>query len=322
MKESRYDLIAVGEVLVDLLSVQMVPSLDRAERFRRFLGGQVANTAWNVNLLGGRAAVVGCVGADGFGRFLRRELERVGVETRYLHEVPGALTTLSFIVRHTATPDFLIYRGADALLSPAQIPVQAIGQARALHASAFGLSREPARSAILHALRVAREAGCLVSLDPNYHPTIWDETVPAPEVLRQACRYVDLVKPSLDDCRRLFGPKADPDACVSRFLEWGASTVVLTMGREGALLALAGGERFNIPSHDVTVVDVTGAGDAFWAGLLLALLDGLPPRRAADVGQFVAERKLGVLGPMQARLDRREIYRTLWKDDADATSRR
>ncbi|HIE38943.1 MAG TPA: hypothetical protein EYP77_07725, partial [Anaerolineae bacterium] len=96
---------------------------------------------------------------------------------------------------------------------------------------------------------------------------------------------------------------------------------VLTMGKGGALLALASGERFNTPPHDVAVADVTGAGDAFWAGLLLALLDGLPPRRAADVGQFVAERKLEVFGPMQARLDRKEIYQTLWEDDADATPR-
>ncbi len=308
------DLVAVGEVLVDLISEQPAPSLERADRFRRFPGGQVANTAWNVSLLGGKAAVVGCVGADGFGRFLREQLEQVGVATRYLYEVDGVPTTLSVIVRHTGTPDFLIYRGADALLSRDQVPIRAIGQARALHVSTFGLSREPARSALLYALRIAREAGCLISLDPNYHPAIWDRTMPAVEVLRQACHYVDVVKPSLDDCRRLFGPQANPEGYISRFLDWGASIVVLTMGGEGALLALSNGERLRIPPHDVHVADVTGAGDAFWAGLLMGLLDGLPPWRAAEVGRAIAERKLATIGPMREPMDRHRIYQTLWEE--------
>jgi fructokinase len=314
MGPTRYDLIAVGEVLIDLISEQVAPALDEAEQFRRFPGGQVANVAWNVSLLGGRAAVVGCVGADGFGRFLQRELNRVGVETRYIREVGSAPTSLSFIVRHTATPDFIIYRGADSLLSPSQIPVQAIAQTRALHASAFSLSLEPARSAVLHALRVAREANCLVSFDPNYHPRIWNDTVPALEVLEEAYTYVDVTKPSRDDCCRLFGPQTDPERCISRFLEWGADVVVLTIGREGALVALQSGERWEMRPQEIAVSDVTGAGDAFWAGLLVGLLDGLPPRRATQVGQFVAERKLRTFGPLREPLNRSEIYRVLWKD--------
>jgi fructokinase len=307
------DLVAVGEVLVDLISEQPAPSLEQADRFRRFPGGQVANTAWNVSLLGGKAAVVGCVGGDGFGRFLRGELERIGVATRYLYEIDGTPTTLSVVVRHSGTPDFLIYRGADGLLSRDRIPIRAIGQARALHTSAFGLSREPARSAILYALRIAREAGCLVSIDPNYHPAIWDGTTPAIEVLRQACHYVDVVKPSLDDCRRIFGTQVDPEGCVSRFLDWGARVVVLTMGEEGALLALADGERSTIPAHEVDVADVTGAGDAFWAGLIVGLLDGLSPHQAAEVGRSVAERKLATVGPMREPMDRPRLYQTLWE---------
>jgi sugar/nucleoside kinase (ribokinase family) len=320
MNPTRYDLIAVGEVLIDLISEQMAPGLEQAEQFRRFFGGQVANVAGNVSLLGGRAAVVGCVGADGFGRFLRQELNRAGVETSYLHEVTAAPTTLSFIVRHTATPDFIIYRGADALLSPPDIPAEAIAQSRAVHASAFSLSREPSRSAVLHALRVAREANCLVSLDPNYHPRVWDDTVAPLEVLEQAYAYVNVAKPSWDDCQRIFGSQADPEACISRFLEWGAELVVLTAGRKGALLALQSGERWKMPAHDIAVSDVTGAGDAFWAGLLLGLLDGLPPRRAAQVGQFVAERKLRAFGPLREPLNRAEIYRALWSDVAHPES--
>jgi len=311
MSQPEYDLIAVGEILVDLLSEQMAQTLEEAEQFHRFVGGEVANVAWNVSLLGGRAALVGCVGADGFGRFLRRELERTGVDTSYIQEVE-APTTISVMVRHTTTPDFIIYRGADALLSPEGIPAEAIACTRALHTSAFGLSREPSRSAVFHALKLARKHNCLVSLDPNYHPSIWEGDESPLEVLRRAYAFVDITKPSWDDCQRLFGPHVTPGESLSRFLDWGAKLVALTMGREGVLLALESGERWKVAPHNVPVSDVTGAGDAFWAGLLMALLDGLSPRQAAEVGQVIAERKLGTFGPLREKVDRKEIYRQLW----------
>jgi len=84
------------------------------------------------------------------------------------------------------------------------------------------------------------------------------------------------------------------------------------MGGEGALLALPDGERLRIPPHNVAVADATGAGDAFWAGLIVGLLDGLSPHHAAEVGRLIAERKLTVVGPMREPMDRRRIYQALW----------
>jgi len=309
-----YDLLSIGEVLVDLISERMVASLEEARSFRAFVGGQVANVARNVSLLGGRAAVVGCVGDDGFGRFIRRELNAVGVVTEYLRLVAGVPTTLSVITRHATTPDFLIFRGADVQLSPPQVPVEAIARSRVVHVSAFALSQEPSREAVLHALQQAREHACWTSLDPNYHPRLWAPDGEVLDVLRHACTLVDLTKPSLDDCRRLFGPGLSPDACVDRFLEWGVGLVALTMGHRGALVALQSGERWHIPSHDVPVADVTGAGDAFWAGLILGLLDGLPPRQAGEFGQHVAEMKLRTFGPLDRLPNRHALYRQLWRE--------
>lgn len=311
MKPTGYDLIALGEVLVDLISEHMVPALDQAESFRRFFGGEIANVARNVSLLGKRAAVIGCVGEDSLGRFLQQELNAVGVDTSFLCTLNTAPTTLSLIARHRGTPDFCIYRGADALLSRSHIPTQTIAHSAAVHASAFSLSKEPSRSAVLHTLQTAQGAGCLVSLDPNYHPRIWDDTVPPLEVLRQAYAYVKVTKPSWDDCQRLFGVEDDPEAYISRFLDWGVELVVLTAGRKGAFVALSSGERWRLTQREIAVSDVTGAGDAFWAGLLVGLLDGHPPLFAAQVGQRVAEIKLSTFGPLREPLDRSEIYQQL-----------
>jgi fructokinase len=83
------------------------------------------------------------------------------------------------------------------------------------------------------------------------------------------------------------------------------------MGAEGVLLMTAGARSYHIKPSDATVADVTGAGDAFWAGLLVALLDGYPPHEAACVGQIVAEAKISAVGPMARMPDRSSLYQQL-----------
>lgn len=311
MEQSRYDLIAVGEILVDLISDQIVPSLAQAKRFHCFLGGEVTNVAWNVSMLRGQTAVIGCVGDDGFGDYVRQQLDWAGVSTDYVHITSEAPTTVAVNARQTATPDFIIYRGADAHIFLEDAHLKAVKSSRVVHASAFALSREPSRSTIFRLLELAQQSGCLVSLDPNYHPRIWPDVSDMQSVLKEAYRWVRITKPSLEDCVRLFGPDLSPVAYAERFMEWGPEIVALTMGPQGVLVASTGGGLFHIKPNDVTVADVTGAGDAFWAGLLMALLDGYPPHEAACVGQIVAETKIGTVGPMLQVPDRATLYRRL-----------
>jgi fructokinase len=182
-----------------------------------------------------------------------------------------------------------------------------------VHTSAFALSREPARSTILRALEIARQNDCLVTLDPNYHPSIWPDLADIQSVLIEAYQWVNVTKPSLDDCQRLFGPGSSPVAYAERFLNWGAEIVALTMGGEGVLLATSDGAFHHIKPSDARVADVTGAGDAFWAGLLVALLDGYPPPEAACFGQIVAETKIRTVGPVSQMPTRASLYRQLEK---------
>ncbi len=305
------DVLAFGEALIDLISEQMASSLADAARFDRFVGGEVTNVALNVARLGGRAALVACVGDDGFGRYIRQQLHLAGVGTDYVHATPRSPTTLSINARQTMTPDFIIYRGADAHILPAKEHLEAIKASRVVHTSAFALSREPARTTILQSLELARQNNCLISLDPNYHPRIWPDASDFQSVLTEAYQWVNVTKPSLDDCARLFGPDLPPIACTERFLNWGAEIVALTMGAQGVLLTTADGDSFHIKPSHTTVADVTGAGDAFWAGLLMALLDGYPPHEAACFGQMVAETKVGTVGPVSQMPDRTTLYRRL-----------
>ena len=108
-----------------------------------------------------------------------------------------------------------------------------------------------------------------------------------------------------------------PDQYLDRFLDLGPQVVVLTMGEHGSLLGLSNGDRYRLHPKSVQVVDVTGAGDAFWSGLLVGLHEGLPVVDAARLGQAVAETKIKQLGPIIDHLSLTE-YRHL-SDEIEVT---
>lgn len=308
--EGDIDVLSVGEALVDFISTEAVGRVEQAGGFRRYLGGSVTNLASNVVRLGDRAAVASRVGDDAFGRFVRREMERQGIISDYLKTDASERTTLVFVTRSAATADFVIYRGSDARLSPEDVPQAAVERARVVHTCAFALSQESSRTAVLDTLRRARDRGCLISLEPNYHPSLWDASRPPDEVLAEACRYVDVVKPSRDDCQRLFGEGLSLSDCAQRFHDWGVRKVILTQGSQGISIYEEGRLR-HVKSRDVPVADATGAGDAFWAGFLVAILDGRSLYEVVLFGREVAEIKLRTVGPVVGTLDREAIYRKI-----------
>lgn len=299
------DLLAVGELIIDLVSTDVVESIGDATTFRRHIGGGPVNLALTATRLGARAAVVGCVGGDGLGAHARAALAASGVDVTAVRTVAGAPTTTSIIARSSRTPDFVIHRGADRHLTPEDVPADLAG-ARAVHVDAFVLSQQPSRSAALATLARA-DGRALVSLDPSYHRSVWDDADPL-AVFAAACRHVDVAKPSLDDCQRLFGAGCDPAAGAQRFLDWGVGLVLLTLGADGVLVRDAEGLDRLVTAPPTEVVDVNGAGDAFLAGALVALLDGADPLAAARVGTEVARRKVGIAGHLPGPVDRAEVY--------------
>jgi fructokinase len=119
--------------------------------------------------------------------------------------------------------------------------------------------------------------------------------------------YATITKPSIDDAVRVFGPNRKPEEYIELFHKQGPQVVVLTMGSRGALLSEAGNIT-HIPARPIQVADVTGAGDAFWAGFLVALLDGNPLTHCALFAREIAELKLTSIGPLQDRIDRQAVY--------------
>ena len=310
LPEGNLDLLAIGETLVDFISMEETDWLRNAYAFRKYQGGSPANIAVYVSKLGGQAAVISKMGIGAMGQFLKAELRRAGVICDYLVMDHRVHSSVVFVSRTARTADFEAFRSGDYRLEPREISEEAIERARIVHASTWPLSREPSRSAVEHAFAMAREQGKIISLDPNYSPQLWPDYREAMEVMPRMLSYATITKPSLDDAARLLGRDRRPEEYIECFHEMGPEIVVFTMGAEGVLLS-EGGTPTHIPARPIKAVDATGAGDSFWAGLLVAMLDGNPLERCVLFAREIVERKLRTVGPLPETITRQEVYETL-----------
>jgi len=309
------DLLAVGETMVDFISHEMVHSLRTASQFSRYLGGQPANVAVYVAKLGGRSAVITQLGSDYFGEYVEDQLQHHGVGTEDVSRTDEAATTNAFITRTMSVPDFQVNRGADALLTMRQVDEETISRARIIHTSAFALSRDPQRLAVRRAMRLGSRLGKIVTLDPNYDPRVWPDKVEAWEVLAEVMPYVTIIKPSLEDARRLFDFNLDEktleETALAEFHDLGADVVVLTRSGGSVTISDNGSVERVGPLPKVRIENVTGARDAFWSALLMARLDDKGWSEAVRFAHEVASLKLRVEGHVERMIDREAIYTRL-----------
>jgi fructokinase len=313
--EGDLDLLAIGETLVDFISMEETDWLRNAYTFCKYQGGSPANIAVYVAKLGGRSAVISKTGIGAMGQFLKSELGRAGVVADYLVMDHRVHSSVIFVSRTARTADFEAFRSGDFQLSPHEINEEAVKRTKVVHASTWALSREPCRSAVEAAFKLAQKLGKIISLDPNYSPQIWPDYREAKEVIPHMLSYATITKPSLDDATRLFGRDKKPEEYIQHFHEMGPEIVIFTMGAKGVLLS-TGDKPLHIPARPIKAVDATGAGDSFWAGFLVALLDGNSLDRCALFAREIVERKLTTVGPLPDNIDRQEIYVTV--DELDA----
>lgn len=298
------DVLCIGECLIDLISEDPAPTLAEVDVFRVMPGGAPANVAITAARLGARSGFVGAIGGDGFGRQI--DLALAGAHVIPLLAVLGDQTTTAVAVtRSSGTPDFALFRGADAHLQ--SVPAEAVSGTNWIHTSAFALSEDPLRSAVLGAVAEGRAAGIPASIDLNYHERVWRR--PAEPDLFDQLGLFDVVKVSVDDCVRMFG-EFERDETIERLRSWGAGRILVTMGAGGVVLV--DGDTFitqDVPAREVE--DVTGAGDAFMAGFIIAHLDGLSDEDALRAAVEIAGRSVEVVGHLPGVEDRRSVWDSL-----------
>jgi fructokinase len=281
--------VAIGEILIDLVSIDALLTVEKAVLFRKTAGGAPANVAVGLARLDCESALIGKVADDSFGRFLQSTLELEGVRTDGLVCDRDARTPLAFVGAGEASErSFIFYhRGmADTTLRVDELDGPLLDHARVVHFGSVTLTAEPGRSTTRYAVERAKEAGALVSFDPNLRLELWSDTGEAAREVRRALELVDIVKVSLDEARLLTGHN-DPADAAADLLVHGAALAVVTLGADGAYYRTPSTDGSS-PPFRVEVVDPTGAGDGFMAGLLCALSAERDPLTAVRDPAIVA----------------------------------
>jgi ribokinase len=260
-----------------------------ARDFDQGPGGKGSNQAVQVARMGGAVQFVGVIGDDGFGAMALELFAAEGVGTDFLRRTAELNTGLGFILIDAAGDNrILLDPGANARFTPDD--VDAAKEALAHSDVVIAQLEIPVRTAA-EAMQVGRAAGARTVLNPAPVRPL------PPDVLAN----VDVLTPNQTEARILLGLAPDdakPDMDICRgLLGLGVVTVVLTRGREGAVIVTREGS-ITVPAHEVDVVDSTGAGDAFSGTLAASLAEGLSleaaVRRGAAAGALACTR-LGVI---------------------------
>jgi sugar/nucleoside kinase (ribokinase family) len=289
--DKNNDVLTVGELLIDMISADYDDF--ESNTYHKFFGGSPSNIAMNVKKLGISSQVASAVGEDGFGKFLINHLHNAGIDTSLVQQVKDS-TSMVVVTKSKSTPVPIFYRGADFHLAYTSKLEEALTHSKIIHFSCWPISRKPARYTIEMAIQTARKNHTLVCFDPNYHPMIWEKDEDGVEFVKSIISKVDIVKPSEDDAERLFGQDTH-DNQLKKFLDLGAKLVIMTLGKEGAIVS-NGEETIKLDTLATEVVDTTGAGDAFWSGFYSAIVKGYSIKQALSLGMAVSAYKLKFAG--------------------------
>ncbi len=284
------EVACLGDLNVDvLLYVDNLPSLggeSLASRVEIRPGGAAANVSVALARLGAASTFIGAVGDDAFGRMLREDLNREGVDTSFLATIPGEVSGfMAIFVTRDGERTIVGYRGANRKLSPACLAPGALKEVKALFVSGYAFLESPQREAALRAIGLAREEGALVAVD-----------VSEPLAAKGWESFLELV----GEVDMAFMNEREAELFsrgerLSRLLGKVFELAIVKMGARGASLISPEGE-IHVKAFKIKAVDTTGAGDAFDAGFLYGILRGLSREQALVLANAVAAWKCTGVG--------------------------
>jgi len=266
----KYNVISIGEALIDFTDIGT--SENGMKIFEQNPGGAPANVACACAKLGLSTAFIGKVGQDMHGNFLIDTLQNCGVDTSYMVQDETVFTTLAFVkLSENGDRSFSFARkgSADVMLREDELNYETLQNTEILHFGSLSLTDEPSKTAVLTAVKKAKEAGVVISYDPNYRPLLWKSEQQAVEAMRSVLHIVDMIKLSDNETELVCGTK-DIYEATDVLHQQGIQLVLLTCGGDGALISCPEG-KIMVPAAPANVVDTTGAGDSFLGGFLYKL---------------------------------------------------
>ena len=311
--EKKYDFLAIGELLMDMTPVNGPNGIC----FQPNPGGAPCNFLAMAQKMGSMTGFIGKVGADQFGHQLRKTIIEVGVDPVGLIVDPSVPTTLAFVhLTEEGDRSFSFYRKhcADVSLHQDEVDFGLLDQAKALYFGSLAFTDEPLRSTTLALLKQASEKGVTICYDPNYRPLLWPSVEEATAAMRQGLKFADVLKVSDEEALLLTKASSLEEAARALAAE-NIPLVCITLGAKGALIAFKN-QLVTVPSIAVTVLDTTGAGDAFFGTVMHQIihselpLEEMSMERIQDMVQ-VANRAAGLCvegyGAIPALPDRERV---------------
>lgn len=278
-------LVSLGDLAWDVLAkpdTLLLPGGDTTGRLELSGGGSAANLAVWAARLGYPATFVGKVGKDHFGDLALQELEDEGVRAGVVQSPEHPTGVILALIDRRGQRAMLTGQGADWELLPQDLPQAELGGARHLHLTAWSLFRDPPRAAALQAAALAKAGGATLSLDPGSFQMIQ-------QLGREQFLGIvdgipfDVMFPNDDEARAMSGEPRAEDALSWLRERYPAALIVLKMDEEGALLEGPATPRVHVPATRDTLMDATGAGDAFGGAFLSQWLRDSGAQRAAEV---------------------------------------
>ena len=266
------DVVALGELLIDFtcqsVDAQGYPTMAAHP------GGAPANFLAALSKFGAKTALLGKVGTDAFGKLLTGTLQQAGIETKGLVATDDVFTTLAFVtLDQQGDREFSFSRkpGADTCIRFEELNLSLVDEAKVFHFGTLSLTDEPARSATCRAVEYAKNAGKLITYDPNLRKPLWKDLETCKEQMLWGLQMADVVKISDEEVEFLFGLGVQEGAA-HILANYGVKLVFVTCGAEGCWYqnALCSG---HVPSlQGIRPVDTTGAGDIFGGSAVWKLL--------------------------------------------------
>ncbi|MDQ2836048.1 MAG: PfkB family carbohydrate kinase [Actinomycetota bacterium] len=285
-------IVCLGDLMVDVLALlpgPLVTGSDVPAPISFSDGGSAANTAAWLAELGADTVFAGRVGADAFGQAAVQRLRDQGVTTRVSIDPSTPTGVCLVLISPDGERTMVPSAGANGTLSPADLSdPPLVGAGDRLHLSGYALLNEGSRAAARHALAGAVEAGVPVSVDAASAAPI--RALGGPRLLEWLPAGALLIA-NTDELAAM----TDDDPAGPTMLAARGFTAVIKDGPRGASLVHAG-RRHELPTEPVPVLDSTGAGDAFAAGLLAALHGGEKLLQAVAAGNRAGARALRTVG--------------------------
>ena len=274
MTEKKYDVTALGELLIDF--TENGSSSQGNVLMEANPGGAPCNVLAMLAKLGRQTAFIGKVGQDRFGRLLREVIESVGIDAGGLISDKEVHTTLAFV--HTypdGDRDFSFYRspGADMMLKKEEVDPEIIKAAKIFHFGTLSSTHPEVREATRYAIDVAKENGLLVSFDPNLREPLWDSLEDARKEIEYGLGKCDILKISDNEMEFMTGTD-DYNKGVEMLREsYDIPLIFVTLGKEGSRAYYKDMIVEVAPFIRKDTIETTGAGDTFEACALNYVLE-------------------------------------------------